>query len=73
MAYAAAVVGWGSLLLPSQSDTVALERSSYHRGAHWGHGNAMAQGICSASGGVLAGKHYVQIPWLHSLSFGKDH
>lgn len=55
MAYAAAVIGWGNLLLPSQSDTVALERSLCHRGAPWGHRDVIAQGVCSASGGFLAG------------------
>lgn len=55
MAYAAAVVGWGNLLLPTQSDTVALERSLYHRRTSWGHRDVIAQGICSASGGLLVG------------------
>lgn len=43
-------VGWGNLHC-SQNDAGAPERS---RGASWGHGSVIAQGICFASGSLLA-------------------
>lgn len=65
---AAAVVGWGNLHC-SQSDAVAPESN---REASWGHRNGIAQGICFASGSLLARTLMSKYPGC-ILSVSKNH